>query len=88
MVGNYCENGICKQVPLKDVTPADNTGAKYKDSKGNWKTIYRHKGCWNRCNNIMSPSSLVPKSKSLWLIIFIILFIVLLLSYIFIKIIL
>ena len=44
MMGNYCDNGTCVQVPLENTTDG-----KYKDSSGNWTPIYRHRGCWNIC---------------------------------------
>ena len=42
MVGYYCNQNSCEEIPIKDIT---------KDGKYNNSIVYRHKGCWNRCKN-------------------------------------
>lgn len=51
MVGYFCDKGNCNQISLKHITSSNGSGGKYKDSSGNWKPVYRNKGCWNLCNN-------------------------------------
>ena len=71
MMGNYCDGGICQQIPVKDITPAQGVGGKYMDSNGNWTPTYRHKGCWNRCregNDLLSSKQSPSRIRYLWLI--------------------
>ena len=80
MIGNYCDNGSCIQVPIKDIIPSTGTGGKYKDSNGEWTQIYRHKGCWNRCGttNVVSSTNSQSVGKTLLLIIIVTVFAILL----------
>ncbi len=55
MVGYYCEGEECRQIPISDITPDIGARGKYKDRNGNWKQIYRHKGCWDSCRTIPLP---------------------------------
>lgn len=44
MNGYYCENNICKSVPIKDITP-NGYGGKYKN-----KTVFINQACSGICN--------------------------------------
>ena len=55
MVGYYCEEEECRQIPISDITPDTGAMGKYKDRGGNWKPIYRHKGCWDNCRTTSIP---------------------------------